>query len=512
MILAPYSTRHAAGAMVCTVSELATEAGIGALRAGGSAADGAIAAGAVLAVTHQHQNGLGGDLLALVHRDGDARPAALNASGRAGSGADPARLRAAGHTTLPVSGEVCCATVPGCVDGWIALHERFGRLPLETLLQPASRCAAEGFAASSSLAAATEQLAGVRGADDYTARQPVRAGRVLRRPGVARALASIAAEGRRGFYLGEFGKALIELGAGEYTAADLSRDQADWVEPLAVDAFGRRLWSLPPNSQGYLLLSAAAIASEFELPEPEDPEWAHLLIECTRAVAQDRDQVWHEGSSGEPLIAPGRIAAMRDGITARRSPQPASSPVPGGTTAICVIDSDRLAVSMLQSNYVGWGSMLFVPRLGIALHNRGSSFSLEAGHPALYSPGRRPPHTLAPTLVTGGGGALESVLCTRGGDLQPQILLQLLTRVYRSRQSPGEAMAGGRWALAGETVELEGHAPERWFDGLIARGHRVHRGSAFGSRFGEAQLIACEDGHLAGASDPRSLTWAVGAL
>jgi gamma-glutamyltranspeptidase len=166
--LAPFATRYAAEAMVCAVDSLATGAGIAALRTRGSAVDAAIAADAVLAVTHQHQCGLGGDLLALVHQQGDDRPWALNASGRAGSGADPMRLRAAGHEQMPSDGTVACVPVPGCVDGWFALHERFARLPLEALLEPARRLAVDGFAASDSLAAASRRLAAMPGAEDYT--------------------------------------------------------------------------------------------------------------------------------------------------------------------------------------------------------------------------------------------------------------------------------------------------------------------------------------------------------
>jgi gamma-glutamyltranspeptidase / glutathione hydrolase len=300
---------------------------------------------------------------------------------------------------------------------------------------------------------------------------------------------------------------LLALGNGEYTTSDLARSYADWVEPLGLDAFGRRLWSLPPNSQGYILLRSAAIASTLSLPEPEDPAWAHLLIEALREAAADRDVVWHEGSDGEQLIAAERIGAMRARISTQRAQRQTQSVVPGGTVSICVVDAERTAVSMLQSNFVGWGAMLFVPGLGIALHNRGCSFSLERGHPAEYGPGRRPPHTLAPTVVTDGDGSVECALATRGGHLQPQVLLQLLARVYVSSELPAQAVAAGRWAMGGDQVLLEGHAPEKWFDGLIARGHRVLRLDPFQEQFGQAQLIVVEGDHLAAASDPRSATW-----
>src|SRR4051794_4645598 len=185
-MLAPVETRYARSAMVSCADHVATGAGIAMLRAGGSAADAAIAANAVLAVTWPQHCGPGGDLFALVHVPGDTEPAALNASGRAGSGADPERLRAAGETAMPGRGDVRAVTVPGCVDGWIALHERFGRLELADVLEPARRLAADGFAAGPQLVAAAEalpadhELAGLRGP-----------GAVRARPGLARALEAI---------------------------------------------------------------------------------------------------------------------------------------------------------------------------------------------------------------------------------------------------------------------------------------------------------------------------------
>jgi gamma-glutamyltranspeptidase/glutathione hydrolase len=504
--------------MVCTVDGLAAGAGIGALRAGGCAVDAAIAASAVLTVTNQHQCGLGGDLLALVHEPGADRPEALNASGCAGSGAGDSaeRLRSAGHEQMPAGRDVACVPVPGCVDGWLALHERFGRLPLPALLAPALAYAQEGFAASEALATASGQIAGLPGAEDFVAPgdDSLRAGQIVRRPGVARVLDAIGRAGRAGFYEGEFGAGLIELGGGEYTEDDLLRVHAEWVEPLTVEAFGRRLWTLPPNSQGYVLLRAAAIACGLPLPEPDDPAWAHVLIEVARVAEADRDEVWHERSDGDALIAEAVIAAMRERVLerTRRAGSGAAPPLPGGTVSLCVVDDHRMAVSMLQSNFLGWGSLLFVPGVGIALHNRGSSFSLRRGHPAEYGPGRRPPHTLTPTLVTDMDGSLQAAVATRGGHIQPQVLLQLLARLYLAGQSPAQALAAGRWALMGERVFVEGQAPDRWIDELGARGHIVERLAPFTEEFGHAQMIVCDSDNLAGASDPRSATWAAATL
>jgi gamma-glutamyltranspeptidase/glutathione hydrolase len=510
-MLAPYSTRFAAEAVVSTVDQIAAQAGIEALRAGGCAVDAAIAAGAVLAVTQEHQCGLGGDLWALVHRPGEEVPHALNAAGRAGSGADPERLRAAGHERMPADRDSGCAPVPGCVDGWLALHERFARLPLADLLAPARAHAAGGFAASEALAAAAPLLAGVAHADDFTAAGPLVAGQIVRRPGVARALEAITREGRRGFYEGEFGDALLRHGGGEYTAADLARPQADWVAPLGIDAFGARLWSPPPSSQGYLTLRSAAIASSLDLPDPRDAEWAHLLIESARAAGVDRDLTWHEAADGPALIAPEAIRAMRERVSARAG-RDAAPPVRGGTVSLCVVDRNRMAVSMLQSVFTAWGSLRFLPGVGVGLHNRGSCFSLAAGHPAEYGPGRRPPHTLAPALVTSVDGSPAMVVATRGGHIQPQVVLQLLARVSAGAQTPAEAMAAGRWALSADGVLLEGQCPGDWVRGLTARGHGVERRPQFDDDFGHAQMIVCHADHLAAASDPRSLTCGVGAL
>src|SRR4051812_12741213 len=218
MRMAPFMSRYAANGMVCAVDHLAAQSGLAMVRAGGTATDAAVATSAVLAVTTQHMCGMGGDLFALVHdAAAPGPPAVLNASGRAGSGADPDRLRAEGHTQMPFRGDIRSVPVPGCVDGWLALHERHGRLPLADVLAPARSYAAEGFAASPLLAASTALIADVEGADDFVGGGRLRGGDIVRRPGVARGLDAIVAEGRDGWYGGEFGEGLLALGGGEYS-------------------------------------------------------------------------------------------------------------------------------------------------------------------------------------------------------------------------------------------------------------------------------------------------------
>lgn len=514
------ASKLAPNGMVCAVDHLAAAAGVDMLRHGGSAADAAVATGAVLAVTTQHQCGMGGDLFALVHAPDDPVPAALRASGRAGSGADPDRLRGEGHYAMPAVGDVRAVPIPGCVDGWVALHERFGRLPLADVLAPARAYAADGFPATAELAtAAAASLADVPGAEDYAG---VRTGALVYRSGVARALDAIGREGRDGFYRGEFGRGLLALGAGEYSADDLDRSQADWVQPLTVDAWDRHLWTVPPPSQGYLTLASAWIAVGLSVPDdPDDPRWAHLLVEAARQAAYDRLDVLHEHAEGRALLASERLMPRRDRIDPDRAAVLGDVHVDGGTVYLCAVDGDRMGVSLIQSNAGGFGSLLVEPTTRIFLQNRGMGFSLQPGHPAEYGPRRRPPHTLAPALVTTPDGRLDIVLGTMGGDAQPQIVLQLLARLLHGGQTPGAAVEAPRWTLVSaapgaagsfdtwETggavrVRVEAHAPTAWVEGLAARGHLVEQAEALSHPFGHAHVIRVTEEALAGASDPRA--------
>jgi len=534
MALAPFETCRAPNGMVCSVDHLASSAGVAMLRRGGTAADAAVAASAVLAVTTQHMCGMGGDLFALVSA-GPGAPAALNSSGRAGSGADPDRLRAEGHSAMPFRGDIRSVPVPGCVDGWVALHERFGRLPLADVLEPARAYAESGFPVAPLLSLSVLLVADLPDAADYldagggAAPAP---GTIVRRPGVARTLAAIAKEGRAGFYRGEFGEGLLALGGGEYAEADLGRPLADWVEPISVEAWDRTLWTTPPNSQGYLTLSSAWIADGLDLPaEAADPLWAHYLIESARAAAWDRVDVLSEHTDTRGCLSPWRLTQLRNDISPDRALPlgPSEEYAGGGTIFLCAADAEGTGVSLIQSNASGWGSHLVEPRTRIFLQNRGIGFSLVEGHPAEYGPGRRPPHTLSPALVTSPDGSLDMVIGTMGGDGQPQTLLQLLARLLHgpSPEAPAEAIAAGRWTLTSASgaggfdtwtergrvaVQVEGHAPEQWDEGLRARGHAVSRVGGWSHGFGHAHVIraaaAGSGGGWAGASDPRALTGA----
>ena len=480
------------------------------LELGGNAVDAAVAASAVLAVTTQHMCGMGGDLFALVHLS-EGAPACLNASGWAGSGADPDRLRSDGHTRMPFHGDVRTAPIPGCVDGWVALANRLANLPLATLLEPAMAYAADGFEVPGHLAAASRRVRGVAGAEEY---HDLVAGQILRRPDVARMLRHVADGGREAFYLGEFGAALLALGDGEYDQFDLDHVHADWVDPLSIDVWGHRVWTIPPNSQGYLTLASAGIAEGLDLPDCADDLWQHYLVESARHAGFDRNDCLYDGADGWALLDPQRLAARRANIRQDAVANLGDTYAGGGTIFLTAVDGQGGGVSLIQSNAAGFGANLVVPGTGVFLHNRGNGFALTPGHPAEYGPRRRPPHTLSPALVTQFDGRLRTVLGSMGGDAQPQIVLQMLTRLLHNREMPAQVVAAPRWILEPPNsngfdtwyepdrpnVVFEPSASRTWMEGLERRGHRVERRPV---NVGHAHLIDLVDGVAFAATEPR---------
>jgi len=421
---------------------------------------------------------------------------------------------------------------------------RVGLLPW--LLRRAVGAEAEDRRESTPLLNTTASLlvAGLPGAEQLCPAGPLQPAQRVRVPGVATALRAIMTEGRDGFYRGEFGRALLDLGRGLFVADDLERDNASWVEPLRSRAWGHDLWTVPAPSQGYLALAGAVIAEQVGLPtDTEDPEWAHLLVEAARAAGHDRPRDLHEDADGAYLlderrlteaaarIDPARVAPSDVAGDDRGGDGPTSG-VPrlgdGDTTHLCAIDGDRLGISLTESNALDFGAHLVAGSTGIFLHNRGLGFSLQPGHPAELRAGRRPPHTLSPSLVTNPAGSLTQLVGTMGGDGQPQIILQLFARLLHSREDPAAAIAAARFVLdardAGPfrlwhgrelSVRLEAHAPAGWTEGLRERGHEVRSVRALDPvAVGCAQIVSLEadetvtradrTGAISGASDPRS--------
>jgi gamma-glutamyltranspeptidase/glutathione hydrolase len=530
--------------MVSAADHLAATAGVGLLHQGGSAADAAVGAAAVMAVTSPHMCGMGGDLLAMICPPG-GEPVALSAIGRAGAGVDADQLRTEGHQVMPLRRDLRTVPVPGAVDGWLALHGRWGRLPLGAVFAPAIELAEEGFVASVMLMLASHLVHDVAGAQELCPHGPLRLDQHVRLPSVARTLRTIVLEGREGFYQGEFGQALIEAGHGIFTAGDFARRLAQWDQPLRLRAWGRDLWTLPPPSQGYLTLASSWIAEQLGLgTDPSDPLWAHLVVEASRAAGHDRPAVLYDGADGPALLDENRLAraaahidpdwAAPPDVTLGNGPSAAGNgaAIPrmgdGDTTHLCAIDADGLGISLTQSNALDFGAHVVAGSTGIFLHNRGVGFSLVPGHPAELGPGRRPPHTLSPLLATTPDRALSLLVGAMGGDAQPQIILQVLARMLPGGQDPATALAGARLSLDAPAagpfrlwwgddlqVAVEAHAPAGWIDDLRRRGHRVQPISAFDpTAVGCSQVISVvRDGdgdgdgvsrHFVGAADPRS--------
>lgn len=521
---AEVSSYSGTGAVAVTPHHEATNAALRVMDAGGSAADAVIAANAVLGMVLPSTCGVGGDFFAIVHRPGMDRPEVLNASGRGGSGLSAADLRAAGHTRMPTYG-TSTISVPGCVDGWVALQDRHGRLDLSTVLADAIALGEEGFEVSDEFAETLERLMdsllGQPSAEAlYPNGAPPRAGTTLRRQDLAATLATIAADGRAGLYEGTIATAIAGATEGVLTTEDLAANTADWIEPLGLEVFGLTGWTIPPNSQGYITLAAAWVFERLgPSADPTDPSFHHAAIEAYRAFAWERNDVVadpdHLPWELSEYLAEERLeqrfrAVATDSVAAWPEPTPG----PAGTAYFCAIDGTGMAVSCIQSNYFGIGSRISAGSTGVFLHNRAAGFSVIAGHPNEAGPGKRPLHTLAPTLWTRGTDS-ALILGTRGGDQQPQYLAQMAAAMLFADLDPVEAQALPRWSIDraghGSAVFVESGMPDQVVTGLGAAGHRVAPGPTSTAGWGPVSIIAIDpDGFRTAAADPRVTTATAG--
>lgn len=504
-----------------TPHHLAGQAAVAIMESGGNAVDGAIAANAVLGVVAPDTCGPGGDLFALIHEPGHTAPTALNASGRAGSGAEAADLRTRGWDEIPLRSP-WSVTVPGCVDGWEALLDRYGSKPLSDLLAPAIDLASEGFAVSDELSYSLRRIHPLIGGQGsapplYPNTAPPEAGAMLRRPHLAETLRLIAAAGRESFYGGKVGEEITVATDGVVTAADLERRQADWVQPLGADVFGQRAWTIPPNSQGWLTLAACWLFEQMDPPrDPGNAGFQHAAIEAYRSVAWERDDLVSDPStaplSAQDLVAPDRLRSRLHRLSPDATvPWPAPRTSPGGTAYFCVRDGDGMGVSFIQSNFHGIGSGLSAGDTGVFLHNRGAGFNLIPGHANEMTPGRRPLHTLSPSLWTRGDD-LSLLLGTRGGQYQPQLLVQVAANLMWAGVSGDEAQALPRWIVDGwgagqeARVQIESRATSDLVAGLERLGHHVRQAEAWKPGWGPVSLIATDGRTAAGFADPRVST------
>ena len=514
--------RHTFGDIVVTSHELATQSGLEILAKGGNAVDAAIAANATLGVVAPETCGIGGDLFALVHRPGDAQPITLNASGSAGSNVRSDHLTG---PTIPTT-DPASVTIPGCVRGWEWLSSDLGSLPLDQVLAPAINHARHGFPASAemsnSLAARSEQLAPQASAQGlYADGHPPRPGDMITRPQLERTLARVASEGAAGFYQGSVAADISQAVGGFITLDDLAGYRPEWVQPISLDVFGHTAWTVPPNSQGYLTLAAARIFELSNPPaDPGDPEFVHLMIEAYRSVAARRDDLLSDpqtAASREELIGEELLADLASQIDRRTAGiWPSPDPVIGGTTYLSVVDRAGMGVSLIQSNFHGIGSGIGAGTSGFFLHNRGAGFNLTKGHRNELLPGRRPAHTLSPTLWTQ-DGALSLILGTRGGHQQPQILAQMAAHLLYLGLSPAEAQDLPRWTTdefgprTFSSVSVESDMPPAIIERLRQMGHAVAVAEGSVGGWGPVSTIrVMGSGLRSGAADRRVATASAG--
>ena len=509
--------------VVSTSHPLAAQAGLRMLWAGGNAVDAAIATAAAMTIVEPVSNGLGSDAFCILW-DGQALHG-LNASGRAPAAWTPAYFRrkhGADATTPPRRGWDS-ATVPGAVAGWVALSERFGRLPFADLLQPAIEIAERGYAVpvvvQQKWAAAAGLLAGEPGfAEAFLPRgRAPRVGEQFRFEAAARSLRLIAASRGEAFYRGEIAAAAAahaQAHGGAMTAADFAAYAPEWVTPLAKDYRGHTLHEIPPNGQGIAAQIALGILQHFDLGSlPVDGIASqHLQIEAMKLAFADVYRYVSEPASME--VTP---AAMLDDAylagrarlidPARAQDFGAGSPVKGGTIYLTAADERGMMVSFIQSNYMGFGSGVVVPGYGLSMQNRGHGFSLDAASPNVVAPGKRPFHTIIPGFLTKDGRPQMS-FGVMGGNMQPQGHLQTLVRMLDHGQHPQAACDAPRWRFnQGLEINVERHMDPATVQGLAALGHRIDVIDDSYQDFGAGQFIwrlgdPAAEGYVA-ASDAR---------
>ncbi len=518
--------------IVSTSHPLAAQAGLRMLLQGGNAVDAAIAAAAAITLTEPVSNGLGSDAFCILW-DGQ-KLHGLNASGPAPATWSPDYFqRKYGEAKTPPKRGVDSVTVPGAVAGWVALSERFGKLPFADLLAPAIEIAERGYlvpvVVQQKWLAATPELQSQPGfAQSFLpwGRAP-QVGELFRFPAAARGLKAIAATKGQALYGGEIAEAIEQFVAqhgGSLTAKDLAAYQPEWVEPIAQTYRGYTLHEIPPNGQGIAALIALGILSHFDLAAmPVDGVASqHLQIEAMklafadlyRYVADPR----HMDVTPEQMLDPAYLASRAKLINLQKAQNfQAGNPVKGGTIYLTAADESGMMVSFIQSNFMGFGSGVVEPTFGISLQNRGHGFSTDpagANRANLVAPGKRPFHTIIPAFLTKDGQPVMSY-GVMGGNMQPQGHMQTLVRMLDYGQNPQTACDAPRWRFnAGLNINVEAAMNPATVQGLQSMGHELDVINDSYQDFGAGQFIwrmgdPAVEGYLA-ASDPRRDGQAVG--
>lgn len=534
--------RHGA---VVAPHHLATAAGLAILRAGGSAVDAAIATNAVLGVVLPSACGVGGDAFWLIWDAASRSEEALNGSGRSAAAAGADALRAGGLTALPLRGPLTI-TVPGAVRSWADAHARHGRLGRDVVLGPAIELAAGGFPASLGFASAVErtlpavrEAVGDRSGFESVYRphgRPWRIGEIVRLPALAATLERLASVGLDDFYDGEVAErqasGLAAVGS-PIVVDDLHAHSSTWGSPIETTYRGVRVTTHPPNASGIVALELLNILETFEPPAASafgphgvaDADWIHLGIEAAKLAFADRDAhltdpETHDIPIGR-LTSKDHAASLAARIDRTRASLPVASTSPrgGGTIYLATVDGDGNAVSLIESNYMGFGSGIVDPATGIHYQNRGSYFSLDPRNVNALAPRKRTLHTLMPGMLFRDGEPGPWVVTgSMGGDAQPQVHAQLVSALVDGGLDVATTVGAPRWFV--EPAEhfappVEVRAEPRFgggvLDALAALGHPVTETAPFDGRLGHAHAIELvdggpggTDGSVAAATDPRS--------
>lgn len=532
----PFATRsevYAPHAMAATSHPLATQIALDVMKAGGSAVDAAIAANAALGLMEPTGNGIGGDLFAIVWDPKTQRLHGYNGSGRSPRSLTLAEFQRRGLTDIPSHGPLP-VTVPGAVDGWFALHQRFGKLPMADNLAPAIRYAREGHPVHEVIAYYWERSVprlskwpGFTEQFTIDGRAP-RTGETWRNPNLADTLQKIAEGGRDAFYTGDIARTI-----GDYFAAndgflsyeDMAAHTGEWVDPVSTNYRGHDVWELPPSGQGIAALQILNLLEPYELKSYGfgSPEHVHLFVEAKKLAFADRAR-WY----ADPAFHPAPVATLISKAYARergrlismdralREVQPGTPKQldEGDTIYMTVADADGMMVSLIQSNYRGMGSGMAPPGLGFILQDRGEQFVLRDDHPNGYAPGKRPFHTIIPAFVTRDGKPWLS-FGVMGGAMQPQGHVQILLNLIdfgMNLQEAGDAPriqhdgstepAGQATAMTdGGEVDLETGFPYETVRALMRKGHSVR--FADGPYGGYQAIMVNPLGGYIGASESR---------
>jgi len=520
--------------MVCASQPLATMAGIDILQSGGNAIDAAIGTNATLGVVEPPSNGIGGDLFAIVWIEKDRQLYGLNASGRSAYNWSLHAALKMGLDHIPDNSPLAWS-VPGCVSGWGALHERFGKKTFAEILDPAIQYAEAGFPLSPIISRAF-QFDGQQYPTLARVFQPggvkPRYGDVFRNPVLAQNLKQIAQDGPAAFYRGEMAAAIVKYckaSGGRLTLKDFEDHTATWIDPVRANYRGYDVWELPPNGQGIAALQILNILETFDIPDlaPNSAAHLHLFVEAKKLAFEDRARYYADPDFADVPVewliskeyARQRAALIRpDKVLAR--PGPGDPVLDSDTVYLTAADPEGNMISLIQSIYAGWGSAIVPEGLGGPIQNRGASFALQENHPNRLEPHKRPFHTIIPAFMSQAGQPVWS-FGVMGGDFQPQGHAQVVMNTVDFGMSPqqageqprlrhsGSSRPTGDVAMDSGHIQFERGFPAKVRQQMASLGHQVRAGIGV---HGGYQSIWREENprRYFGASDPRKDGLAIG--